>query len=347
MTANKAPAISVVMGVYNGAGFLEEAIESILQQTFRDFEFIIIDDGSTDRTPQLIKRWARRDSRIVARKNPANIGLAKTLNRGIKEARGQWIARQDADDRSLPERFEHQMDFLAAAPEVGLLGAGCWIIDKNGQRQPLPRTLPQTHGEICWHLLWQNPFYHSAVIFRRQLAQAHLYDETLASAQDFELWGRILQVTRGANLQEPLLESRRHPNRTSDTASAQQQKNAAIIMAKRLNELMPDHGWPEEVTTHLRKFVKNPWPDGEESADHWLLFLDTFKKFEKTSGMDQAHLAMVRRQILERFSVSLLTSTGVKANRSLLTAFWRYGGLEFSSVAARILHGKLAKKRRK
>ena len=123
------PTISVVMAVWNGGPFLRAAVDSILHQEFEDFEFIIVDDGSTDNTAAVLNAY--EDRRIVRMKNPANLGLAQSLNRGLDVARGTYVARQDADDISLPDRFAKQLAFLNNHREIGILGTGCRLIDRS------------------------------------------------------------------------------------------------------------------------------------------------------------------------------------------------------------------------
>src|SRR5687768_10604451 len=127
------PSISVLMSVYNGARYLSQSIESILAQTFSDFEFIIIDDCSSDSTPQILNEYARQDSRIRIIRNSENKGLTASLNIGLTQAQGRYIARQDADDISLPQRFEKQIHYLEAHPETIVVSSNIGIIDNTGQ----------------------------------------------------------------------------------------------------------------------------------------------------------------------------------------------------------------------
>src|SRR4051812_26679567 len=124
------PTVSVLMAVYNGEQYLREAVNSILSQTFKDFEFIIIDDGSTDRSPELLASYARADSRVKLISRP-NKGLTKSLNEGLHAARGEFVARMDGDDISLPERFERQVSYLREHPEVVLVGSRVEFIDPD------------------------------------------------------------------------------------------------------------------------------------------------------------------------------------------------------------------------
>ncbi len=125
------PKVSVIMSVYNGDKYLREAIESILNQTFTDFEFIIVNDGSTDNSLEIIESYD--DERIKTINNKKNIGLTKSLNKALKFAKGKYIARQDADDVSLPNRFEKQVEYLDSHPEVALVGTSVYLIDENGK----------------------------------------------------------------------------------------------------------------------------------------------------------------------------------------------------------------------
>ena len=129
----KKPLISVVMSVYNGDQFLAEAIESILHQSWRDFEFIIVDDASRDTTSQILEQYQKQDDRIHLLRNEVNSGLGCSLQKGVEAARGRFIARMDADDISLPDRFEKQLNYLINHSEIKILGSGLLLIDENGK----------------------------------------------------------------------------------------------------------------------------------------------------------------------------------------------------------------------
>lgn len=202
-----APEISVLMAVFNGESYLKESLESILNQSYKNFEFIIVDDGSTDNTPAILKEC--HDPRVVLLKNDKNLGLACSLNRGLTCARGSFIARQDADDISLPHRLAFQLSFLKEKPSVGILGSYCHLIDRKGHKLWLYK-VPLLDLQIRWKSLLENPFVHPAVMLRREVLLQHKlsYDETLQTAQDYELWTRVLKYTQGANLKEPLVNYR-------------------------------------------------------------------------------------------------------------------------------------------
>jgi GT2 family glycosyltransferase/radical SAM superfamily enzyme YgiQ (UPF0313 family)/SAM-dependent methyltransferase len=197
-----APRISVVMSVYNGAAHLEEAVTSILQQTYANFEFIIVNDGSTDATGEILQKFD--DCRIRMISNPANLGLTKSLNIGINAARGEYIARMDADDLSLPHRLERQLEFLEKSPDCAVVGSAYYQIDDQGRIRSLIEVLT-ADADLRAGLRRQNWFGHGSVMLRRQaLLQVGGYDEEFAYAQDYDLWLRLSEQFQIANLEEPL-----------------------------------------------------------------------------------------------------------------------------------------------
>lgn len=198
------PKVSVVMSVFDGERYLREAVESILGQTFTDFEFIVIDDGSTDSTWEILGSYD--DSRIRLMRNQGNIGLTKSLNKGVALARGGYIARMDADDVALPQRLEMQVAFLEDHSEIGILGSWCRMLNANGEDLGLYE-MPTDDLRIRWVSLLTNPFAHPTVVLRRALLgkDGPWYDEALETAQDYDLWLRVLECTTGANLNDPLI----------------------------------------------------------------------------------------------------------------------------------------------
>ena len=200
--------ISVVMAVYNGQKYVREAIESILNQTFRDFEFIIVDDGSIDTTSEILKEYAREDERIKIITNPKNIGLTKSLNKAIKVAQGKYIARMDADDISLPERLERQIEFMRKNPEVGLLGTAYYEMNLKGEIVG-DKFFPTSDKKLKKILIKYNPFFHASVMIRKEiLDKIGLYNENIPKAQDYDLWFRVTRSHKLANLDEPLMKRR-------------------------------------------------------------------------------------------------------------------------------------------
>lgn len=207
--------VTVLMAVFNGRRYLREAVESILNQTFRDFEFLIIDDGSTDDSPQILNEYARADSRIRI-VSQTNRGLTKTLNQGIVLARGQFIARMDADDIALPDRLQKQVDYLLAHPHCVMIGSRVMLVDPDGS--PIREICDeQTHEEIDSALISHGwPLVHPAVTMRTQAVRdIGGYAEKYRTNQDHDLFLRLAEHGRVVNLPDLLLHYRQHPESIS------------------------------------------------------------------------------------------------------------------------------------
>lgn len=219
---NNAIPITVIMSVYNGEKFLEEAIGSILKQTFSNFEFIIIDDGSEDTSMKIIKNFT--DNRISIIENKKNIGLSASLNNGIKLSKGKYIARMDADDISLPERLEKQYNFMERNPNIGIVGAGYHLINDAGERMGT-YIYPDNPVTIHWKLLVGPVFPHPTVMMRKKvLIENHLsYNEEYSVTQDYEFWCKMIQFTEGSNLPEALIKYRHHDQSKSIIESEKQE----------------------------------------------------------------------------------------------------------------------------
>ena len=217
------------MSVFNQEKYLEESIKSILSQTFRDFEFIVVNDACSDRSYEILKYWADKDSRIKIIANEENIGLTKSLNKAIKEARGEYVARQDADDISLPERLEKQVSFLDKHPEIKILGTFGYIIDENGKVLGGYRT-SVSYANIKRDLIKKNPFMHTSVMIKKEIInKVGDYNEKFNVSQDYELWFRILRVAIGENLPLFLVKKRWHNDMISIKKDKEQIKNTIFF----------------------------------------------------------------------------------------------------------------------
>lgn len=218
------PAISVVMSCYNAASYLDEAITSVLCQSFSDFEFILINDGSCDHTWDIIKGYADIDNRIVPI-DKKNSGLTDCLNLGLSWSRGIWIARLDADDVALPTRFEEQISFLKASPDVVLLGTDFIEINQAG-RFVKHQSYPRTHDRLLRNLKNLGRFFpHSSAMYRREIAGNVCggYNPRVRYAQDWDLWLRFSEVGRIACLNSPLVKIRKHGDQISNSDSGRTQ----------------------------------------------------------------------------------------------------------------------------
>ncbi|GAB4339685.1 MAG: hypothetical protein Kow0099_14980 [Candidatus Abyssubacteria bacterium] len=207
--ANKGnPEVSVVMGVYNGERYVRQAVESVLRQTFRDFEFIIIDDGSTDGTAEIIRGFDDPRIRIIT--NVRNEGLTRCLIKGCEEARGRYIARMDADDVSYPHRFQRQVEFLEANPDCAVVGTQCFFIDDKGNERARS-SYACSHEEIKEDVWKRSPFAHGSVMMvKSRYEECGGYREPFRFAQDYDLWLRLLEKHNGANVPEVLYRLRYH-----------------------------------------------------------------------------------------------------------------------------------------
>lgn len=185
------PAISVIFPVYNGEAYLQQAIQSVLEQSFRDFELIIINDGSTDNSEKII--FSFNDPRIIYLKNESNSGLIFTLNRAIALAKGNYIARMDADDICLSERLEKQKDFLDKNPEIDVVGSLIRFIDENSQPdgQPVFDKKTISNESIRKILPTENSFSHPTIMARSAILKEFKYKSYQKNIEDYDLWLRL------------------------------------------------------------------------------------------------------------------------------------------------------------
>jgi glycosyltransferase involved in cell wall biosynthesis len=203
-----APRVSVVMPVYNAEAYLAEAVESVLAQTFKDFELLAVDDASTDRSPELLAFYARKDPRVRVLRNPQNLMISRTLNAGLNQAQGEYLARMDADDVSLPDRLAKQVAYLDAHPRAGVVGGTMVITDATG-RATGERRYHLTDAAIRRHLFRYNPFSHPLVMMRTAIVRAvGGYLPEYDFAEDYELYFRIGRKAEFGNLPDVLLRYR-------------------------------------------------------------------------------------------------------------------------------------------
>ncbi len=198
------PLCSIVMSVYNGNGFLSNAIDSILQQTYKNFEFIIINDASTDHSLKTIQAY--NDNRIIIINNDKNIFLAASLNKGIKISKGKYIVRMDADDISMPDRLEKQVKYMERNPNIGISGTCSEIIGHGSGFSKYE----QESNRIKYNLLFECHLLHPTIIIRNDLIKEHqlYYDESFRKNQDYELFVRAINITDYGNLPDYLIKYR-------------------------------------------------------------------------------------------------------------------------------------------
>lgn len=204
---NKSPLVSIILCYYNAEDYLKRCLEALIGQSYSNFEIIALNDGSIDSSQSIIQEFADQDARIKMY-SQKNTGLTIALNQAIQKATGKYLARQDADDISLPQRLEKQVQFLEQYPEYFLVGSHFLDYDtKNDTLQETSlKTIPLENVAIKKALPLYNCFCHSSVMFRNDLSRIHsFYDETFTYAQDYELWVRISKHHKMANLKETLV----------------------------------------------------------------------------------------------------------------------------------------------
>ncbi len=251
------PAISVILPVLNGEKYLAEAIRSLLNQSFADFELIVINDGSTDGTEKIIKSF--NDPRLIYLDNGKNLGLAPSYNAGIDRARGRYIARMDADDVSLPERFAKQLSFLERKPHIDIVGSAIIIINEQGKRVAV-HTRPENHLEIKFSSLFSTPMYHPTVMGRTEIFKSHHFNETFSNSEDYELWSRLLFETniKFANISEPLLKYRVFPQSFTQTLNLDRRALSAHNTVKNVEQYLKLNQKEKDFIIHLRQERRLP-----------------------------------------------------------------------------------------
>jgi glycosyltransferase involved in cell wall biosynthesis len=216
------------MTVFNGGRHLAPAVQSILSQSHTDFEFLIVDDASTDGSIEALRSFAAGDSRIRLLLNDRNKGQTACLNQGLREAKGRWIARQDADDLSLPGRLASQWAVIQSCPHLVLVGVNGWIIDEKGTCCGLIHA-PLHDSGIRWSMPFRNPFIHTGVMFR---AAEGFYDEEFKICQDWEFWHRLAELGRMANLRQRLVAYRHVEKSLSHSAGDRTEQECTEIVGR-------------------------------------------------------------------------------------------------------------------
>ena len=229
---NKEPKISLIMSVYNGEDYLTEAIESVLNQTFKDFELIVINDCSTDKTPQILKSFEEKDERVKVHTNEVNLRLPSSLNKAISYAQGKYIARMDADDICLPDRLQKQYDFMEANPHISLSSCRFMTL-KNGVVSSGGCGGKSDNESVKALLLVTNPILHPGIIANADVIRSLLYDKTFTCTEDMELWTRF--VMAGYNVEimpEYLMIYRLHDKQITETTREKQYREVIEIQKR-------------------------------------------------------------------------------------------------------------------
>lgn len=229
------PKVSIILPVYNGEKYLGESMESILAQTYNNFELLIINDGSKDGSLSIIKKYKDKRIKVYTQKNQ---GLAATLNRGIKLAKGEYLARQDQDDLSLPSRLDKQVNYLNNNPRCGLVGTWSEIINENGTTTGYYHRHPAENDILKIELLFDNPFVHSSVMLRKDVfkkVNGYATNNNWQPPEDYELWSRIARYYNIGNIPVVLHKYREVPGSMSRVGF---KKNVIKISARNIGWIL-------------------------------------------------------------------------------------------------------------
>ena len=230
------PLLSVLMPVFNSERFVAEAIESILNQSFKDFEFLILDDASTDKSIEIIKDFKNKDSRIKVFQNEKNLGVVESRNKLINLSKGKYIAWLDSDDIALPNRFEEEIKFLEEHPEIGMVGAYPEIIDENGKKLGI-WLFEIDPKKLKIELFFHSPFLSSSVMIRRSSLPIELYDPRFQVAEDFDLYSKIAEKSDIANIPKFLVKYRINSKGLSKSNTGKMEQLAVQVIKEHAERL--------------------------------------------------------------------------------------------------------------
>jgi glycosyltransferase involved in cell wall biosynthesis len=295
------PRVSVIISTYNGDRFIAEAVESILQQTFRRFELIIVNDASSDSTMRILEGFD--DDRITVLNNSANLGIAASQNKAIALAGGDYLALMDHDDISLPERLQVQVDFLDGHPEVGMVGSNCICIDENNIVK-LVSVYPADDAFLKWYpLLCGCPFFHTSLMIRRSaMERVGGYTGNYLFAGDYELISKLTDSCVVANLEQPLVKWRMHSASTSKVNGQRLSDEALKISQQNVKAVLGNGELDEDTWQGLRSLVMSS-PTAEvnissEQTNASISFLLNLQdKFYRRHGFATATIKKHRRHV--------------------------------------------------
>ena len=334
MITNK-PTVSVLMSVFNGERYLQQSIDSILNQSFANFEFVIVDDGSSQAVKRILA--AQKDPRIVLITNQLNIGLTKSLNLGLEHCCGKYIARMDSDDIAHSERLRRQVDLLDNQPEIAVVGAQIRVINCEGKIIRYNQIKRGTTALSCrWQHLFDSPVAHSSAMFRREVIYNKLsgYDENFTTSQDYELWSRVIKNHDITNIKEVLLDFRVHSESVSKQYSRENIKKVATLFQ---NNLEATIGTNDFLSTFGLNWVSVTNPDSMPNLSDYseivkqLLFVNRLFSNKYQVDNQKNTKQEINAHIVEKFYLIGLAAS----NNDRKATFWallyaiKYGGLHF------------------
>jgi glycosyltransferase involved in cell wall biosynthesis len=322
------PVISVVLPVYNGEKYLSESISSVLSQTFTNFELIILNDGSTDSTEAIVESFS--DSRIRYIKNDTNLGLIKTLNRGVSLARGRYIARMDADDRCSADRFFEQHHFLENNSDYVLCGSWVKTIDAEGIITGRIKRIEESEL-IRTNMLFTTPFIHPTVMIRSNLLKSNPYSESAVHCEDLELWPRLAakQDYKFFNIKKYLLDYRIHDQNISVVNLDFQNRNKLRVLRPFVESLLQRPMTEQEQNIHLLSYKTGQLvisPEVMRLSERWFEYLSESNKKIQLFNQDDLDALLLSRWFV------LCIRSGKYHKMPMVHVPWYKPGVLFKSI---------------
>ena len=250
------PRVSVIISTFNGQRYIREAVQSILDQTFQDFELLLVDDGSTDQTVEILRKF--NDHRIKILENGQNLGIAASQNKAVAAATGEYLALMDHDDLSLPDRLRKQVEFLDARPEIGMLACNCISIVDNDQVQSVSSHFTED-AFLQWQLLLGGcPLFHTSLMVRRsEMEKAGGYNSNYRYAGDYYVISRVAERCQIANLDQPLVKWRHHGASASASNFQQLTDESVEISRRNIEVVMGKTVLDDDTWSAMRILVMN------------------------------------------------------------------------------------------
>lgn len=284
------PLVSVIMSAYNAEAFLEEAVKSILNQTYKKIEFIIINDGSTDCTTEILGKYEKIDNRIKIIDNDGNKGLIYSLNKGIEYSKGKYIVRMDADDISRINRIEKQVDLMESNEDIAISGSNISMFMENKKYLKRIVNAPKSNDEIKANSLFETSFFHPTVIIKREifLDKKFRYNENDKYAEDYGLWNRIIIDNNAQNIDEVLLDYR--IVKTSETRKANKDiKQRELVFKKIYSDYIKQLGYnilEKDLDIHFEISTIQNLNNSKYSLNEKLEYLNELRKYIKLENIN-------------------------------------------------------------
>ena len=274
------PLVSVLLAAHDEARYVGSAVESVFGQTLADFELVVVDDASTDATPDVLA--ALDDKRLIVVRNDEQLGLAASLNRGLERATGRYVARLDADDLARPHRLERQVERLRSRPQVAIVGSDVVDLDDAG-RPGAVHEMPRGAVAVRWHALFGSPFFHPTVVVDREVLDRHglRYDHSFLESEDYDLWTRLLGHADGDNVPEPLVLKREHAAQASRRRRELQMAFQLQVALREIARIAPDLSTEDAEAAWELGSGRSP------SRAAAAAYLNLLERFEAVHGVDR------------------------------------------------------------